>query len=74
MRLFSTLKTGDVVPASGVYRALHSTPHTLIQHEVCFEENRFKGCRMCPLGVFYRLESRSIPEPLTATRHERLLA
>ena len=51
---------GDVVPISGLYAALHSTPHKLIESELCFEGTRFGQCRLCPLGVLYRLENPSV--------------
>jgi hypothetical protein len=52
--------TGDVVPMSGLYGALHSTPLKLIESELCFEGTRFGQCRLCPLGVLYRLEGSSV--------------
>jgi hypothetical protein len=52
--------TGDIVPLSGLYVALHSTPHKLIESELCFEGTRFRKCRLCPLGVLYRLEGSSV--------------
>ncbi len=61
MRIFSTFKSGDVVPTSGVYAALHSTPHRLVERTMCVEGDRFHRCRLCPLGVLYRLEELSIP-------------
>jgi hypothetical protein len=73
MGLFGTFKTGDLAPVSGVYRALHSTPHTLIQREICREGGRFPGCNMCPLGVLYRLESRCLSESSTGPREAGLL-
>jgi hypothetical protein len=54
------LKSGDRVPDTGVYHALHSTPHTLIQHEIHFEGSTFRSCRLCPLGVLYRLDSQCV--------------
>ena len=61
MGLFNTFKTGDVVPTSGQYAALHSTPHTLIEREIYAEGARFRRCRLCPLGVVYRLEQPGVP-------------
>lgn len=52
--------TGDVVPMTGLYATLHSTPHKLIESELCFEGTRFGQCRLCPLGVLYRLENPSV--------------
>ncbi len=54
-------KSGDVVPQSGIYVVLHSTPHMLIDHQIYIEGAQFKGCRICPLGVLYRLEEQCIP-------------
>jgi hypothetical protein len=56
-------KSGDVVPQSGIYVVLHSTPHMLIDHQIYIEGSRFRGCRTCPLGVLYRLEEQCIPTP-----------
>jgi hypothetical protein len=53
-------KSGDEVRETGVYAVLHSTPHMLIEHRICFEGGRFRGCRMCPLGVLYRLENQCV--------------
>ena len=50
MGLLKMYKSGDVVPKSGIYVVLHSTPHMLIDHQIYIEGARFKGCRMCPLG------------------------
>jgi hypothetical protein len=49
-------KSGDRVLETGLYRALHSTPHSLIQAELYFEGCQFRACKLCPLGVFYRLD------------------
>jgi hypothetical protein len=54
LRLF---RSGDLVTQSGVYAVLHSTPHSLIEHAMHIEGTRFHECRMCPLGVWYRLEA-----------------
>ena len=61
MGLFNMFKPGDMVPASGVYATWHSTPHALIEHTMCVEGQRFPGCRLCPLGVLYRLEKPGVP-------------
>jgi hypothetical protein len=61
MGLLKMYKSGDVVPQSGVYVVLHSTPHMLIDHQIYIEGARFRGCRMCPLGILYRLEEQGIP-------------
>ena len=50
-------KSGEKVPASGIYRVLHSTPHAAEQRELYFEGSRFPECQICPAGVLYRLES-----------------
>lgn len=57
MRGLKIFRSGDLVTESGLYAVLHSTPHALIQHAVHFEGVRFQGCRMCPMGVWYRLEA-----------------
>jgi hypothetical protein len=54
-------RPGDLVPTSGVYAVLHSTPHRLIEHEWYIEGGRFLCCRACPLGVWYRLQEECIP-------------
>jgi hypothetical protein len=54
------LKSGEQVPETGVYQALHSTPHALIQHEIHFEGSTFRGCKLCPLGVLYRLDRQCV--------------
>jgi hypothetical protein len=56
------LTSGDRVPETGVYRALHSTPHALIQHEIHFVGAKFRGCGLCPLGVLYRLDKECVPK------------
>jgi hypothetical protein len=61
MGLFNMFKAGDLVRTSGVYAALHSTPHRLIQRVMYVEGDRFQRCRLCPLGVLYRLEQPGIP-------------
>jgi len=55
------LKSGDKVPASGIYRALHPTPHIAEQREMYFEGSRLPNCEVCPSGVLYRLESPCVP-------------
>ena len=57
MGKLKVFKPGDLVPKSGVYAVLHSTPHRLIEHEAYVEGSRFRGCRTCPLGVWYRLQA-----------------
>lgn len=59
--MLNTFKTGDEVPQSGVYAILHSTPHMLIGRQMCVAGSRFRGCRMCPFGVLYRLEEPCVP-------------
>jgi hypothetical protein len=61
MRWPNTFKSGDVVPTSGVYKVLHSTPHMLIEHEMCLEGSKFRSCKVCPLGLIYRLHEPGVP-------------
>ncbi len=61
MRRFSAFKDGDIVPTSGVYAVLHSTPHKLVERVMHFEGGRFQPCWLCPLGVLYRLEEPCVP-------------
>jgi len=61
MGLLRMYKSGDGVTQSGIYAVLHSTPHMLIDHLICVEGARFRGCRMWPLGVLCRLEERCVP-------------
>ena len=49
-------KDGDLVTTSGVYSALHSTPHKLVERVTYVEGDRFESCRLCPFGVIYRLD------------------
>ena len=60
MAVFSVFKDGDLVTASGVYSALHSTPHKLVKRATYVEGERFESCRLCPLGVIYRLDEQLI--------------
>jgi hypothetical protein len=57
MNVFRLFRSGDLVTASGTYAVLHSTPHSLIQHATHIEGTRFHECRLCPMGVWYRLET-----------------
>jgi hypothetical protein len=66
MAFFNTFKDGDVVPTSGSYAALHSTPHRLLEWAVHVEGERFEPCKLCPLGVLYRLEQPGVQTPLLA--------
>jgi hypothetical protein len=54
-------KPGEVVPVSGVYLVLHSSPHTLISQQEYIAGARFPSCRLCPLGAWYRFEPQPIP-------------
>jgi hypothetical protein len=63
MRWPNTFKSGDVVPTSGVYKVLHSTPHMLIERELYVEGSKFRRCKVCPLGLIYRLQEPSVPTP-----------
>jgi hypothetical protein len=56
MKRLSLFRSGELVVESGVYAVLHSTPHALIQHVAHTEGDHFEECKMCPLGVWYRLE------------------
>lgn len=56
-----TLKSGEKVPTSGIYRVLHSLPHSGEQREMYFEGSHFPDCEVCPAGVLYRLESPCVP-------------
>jgi len=60
MGFLKTFKDGDFVPTSGLYASLHSTPHRLIERTVYLKGSKFQRCRMCPLGVLYRLEEPSV--------------
>ncbi|MGA6982867.1 MAG: hypothetical protein WBZ11_15040 [Candidatus Sulfotelmatobacter sp.] len=64
MKIFNTYTSGDVVPTSGSYAAFHSTPHKLVHHEIYIEGNHFEACRLCPLGVIYRLEHSGLQRPV----------
>ena len=55
------LKSGEKVPASGIYRVLHSLPHIAEEREMYIEGSRFPECDVCPAGVLYRLESPCVP-------------
>ena len=66
MRRFNTFKDGDIVPASGVYAALHSTPHRLVERVAHLEGDRFQSCCLCPSGVLYRLEEQGVPTSFCA--------
>jgi len=86
MKLLRVHRSGDRVLESGIYSVLHSTPHMLIEHQFNFEGGHFRPCRICPLGVLYRLKTRCAPAALTnfratalaslldfVARHNRLL-
>src|ERR1700744_4890602 len=59
-----SLSSGEKVPASGIYRVLHSTPHTTAQREMYFEGSRFPECPTCAAGLLFRLESPCIFKPV----------
>ncbi len=61
MRGLKIFRSGDLVTESGLYAVLHSTPHALIHHAVHIEGAHFQGCKMCPMGVWYRLEASHVP-------------
>jgi hypothetical protein len=74
VRIFNTYKSGDYVPTSGSYVALHSTPHRLVEREIHIEGDRFAECKLCPLGVLYRLEQSGVQTPLFVDRALQMLA
>jgi hypothetical protein len=57
MNVLGLFRSGDLVKESGTYAVLHSTPHSLIQHATHIEGTRFHECKLCPMGVWYRLEA-----------------
>jgi len=74
MRRPKTFKPGDLVPESGIYAVLHFTPHMLLERKMCFEGTRFQRCRICPLGVLYRLKEPCVPTAFPVRRAGRLAA
>ncbi|MGA2387466.1 MAG: hypothetical protein ABSF97_00775 [Candidatus Sulfotelmatobacter sp.] len=74
MKIFNTYTSGDLVPTSGSYAALHSTPHKLVHREIYVEGNRFEPCKLCPLGVIYRLEQSGLQRPLFVTLSHEMRA
>jgi hypothetical protein len=74
MAFFNTYKSGDVVPASGSYAALHSTPHRLPEKSVHIEGDKFHSCKLCPLGVLYRPEQNGAQWPLLAVPMQQAMA
>jgi hypothetical protein len=74
MAFFNTFKSGAVVPTSGSYSALHSTPHKLLEWAIHVEGERFEQCKLCPLGVLYRLEQPGVQTPLLAKLGHEALA
>jgi hypothetical protein len=74
MAFFNTFKSGDFVPTSGSCAALHSTPHKLLERAVHVEGERFGPCKLCPLGVLYRLEQPGVQTPLLANLSHKALA
>jgi hypothetical protein len=54
-------RSGEKVPASGIYLALHAAPHAAPEREMYFEGSRFPNCGICQAGVLYRLESPCVP-------------
>ncbi len=73
MRIFNTYKSGDNVPTSGSYAALHSTPHRLVEREIHIAGERFAECKLCPLGVLYRLEQAGVQTPLLMAGARQML-
>jgi hypothetical protein len=61
------LKSGEKVPASGIYRVLHSLKHAMEQRELYFEGSRFSACETCPACMLYRWSlPLSLAVPVTA--------
>ena len=54
-------RSGDLVPVSGIYLTLHSTPHVLEQRELYVKGSHFPECKDCPDGARYRLSSPCMP-------------
>ena len=54
-------RPGDLVPASGIYLTLHSTPHVPEQRELYIAGSHFPECKACPDGARYRLSSPCMP-------------
>jgi hypothetical protein len=61
LKSVKTFKSGELVPASGVYEVLHSSPHALGHREMYFEGSRFPQCGICSAAVLYRLHSPCVP-------------
>jgi hypothetical protein len=74
MNIFRTYGSGDIVPTSGSYVVLHSTPHRMVQREIYVEGERFETCKLCPLGVLYRLEQSGVQRPLFANISQEMTA
>jgi hypothetical protein len=74
MAMLNTFKGGDLVPTSGIYTTLHSTPHRLVGRDLYVEGKRFQRCKLCPLGVLYRLEGPSVPTSSSAKLPKEELA
>ena len=73
-RMSRILRGGDVVPTSGVYATLHSTPHKLIERKLYLKGERFPSCHFCPLGVLYKLEQRGETGQAGTLREHDLVA
>jgi hypothetical protein len=67
MKMFQTYTSGDSVPTSGSYVVLHSTPHRMVQRAIYVEGEKFEPCKLCPLGVLYRLDQSVVQRPLFAS-------
>lgn len=48
------LRTGDLVPASGIYLVNHA-PHRLLQEIALFKSERFPRCSKCDSAVLFLL-------------------
>ena len=51
-----SFKSGEKVPASGIYLTQHVSPHAAPERDLFFEGSRFPECGICH-DVVYRLEA-----------------
>lgn len=59
-------KSGEKVPASGIYLTLHANPHAAPGRDMFFEGSRFPECGICHADVVYRLEAPCVTIPVPA--------
>jgi hypothetical protein len=45
-----------------------------VHREIYVEGNRFEPCKLCPLGVIYRLEQSGLQRPLFVTLSHEMRA